>query len=138
MTLQYMVCDSDLAKAPAAPAKTQPSRPQPVKTRGRRSAWLLPVLIANLLLFIFLVCLLTNKDVVTNKGIRIWRALIPRSQAEARMVTGIMYSQDNPSAVVRGQVVHEGEQIEGYTVIRIGPQEVEFEKDGQHFIEKVH
>ena len=133
-----MVCDSDLAKAPAAPAKTQPSRPQPAKTRGRRSAWLLPVLIANLLLFIFLVCLLTNKDVVTNKGIRIWRALIPRSQAEARMVTGIMYSQDAPSAVVRGQVVHEGDQIDEYKVIRIGPHEVEFEKDGQHLIEKVH
>jgi len=136
--MQYMVCDSDLAKGPAVPAKTPASGPQPAKTRRRRSAWLLPLLIANLLLLIFLVCLLTNKDVLTNRGIRIWRALIPAWQAEPRMVTGIMYSQDNPSAVVRGQVVHEGEQIDGYTVIRIGPQEVECEKDGQHFIEKVH
>jgi len=45
------------------------------------------------------------------------------------MVTGILYSEDSPSAVVGNQLVHEGDKISGAIIVKINPESVEFEKD---------
>jgi hypothetical protein len=42
-------------------------------------------------------------------------------------VKGILYDQDNASAIVNGQILHEGEQISGAKIIRINKDSVEFE-----------
>lgn len=47
-------------------------------------------------------------------------------------VTAILYS-DNPSAIVDGAIIKEGQTIKGATVVKIHRREVEFEKDGQAF-----
>ena len=46
-------------------------------------------------------------------------------------VTGILYSQDRPAAIVDTHLVHEGEQISGATVKKIEMDGVEFEINGQ-------
>ena len=53
------------------------------------------------------------------------------------IVKGILYSEDEASAVVGGQIVHEGEMIKGATVIRIDRDSVEFEINGKRWTEKV-
>jgi len=53
------------------------------------------------------------------------------------IVKGILYSEDEASAVVGNQIVHEGEKIQGVTVIRIGKDTVEFEMNGKRWTQKV-
>jgi len=53
------------------------------------------------------------------------------------IVKGILYAEDNASAVIGNQIVHEGEKIRGVTVIKIGKDSVEFEINGKRWIQKI-
>ncbi len=53
------------------------------------------------------------------------------------IVTGILHSEDNPAAVIGNQIVHEGEEILGATIIKINKESVEFEMDGKRWGQKV-
>lgn len=48
-------------------------------------------------------------------------------EASRLIVKGILSDQDNPSAIVNNQIVHEGDNISGATVIKINRDSVEFE-----------
>jgi uncharacterized membrane protein len=52
-------------------------------------------------------------------------------------LTGILYSEDNPSAVIDGKVVKEGDIINGIKVVEIHKDGVEFEKDGMKWTQQV-
>jgi len=54
------------------------------------------------------------------------------------MVSGIVYSSDNPSAVVADKIVHEGDEILGVTVVKINANSVEFEMNGKKWTQKVN
>jgi hypothetical protein len=47
------------------------------------------------------------------------------------IVTGILYSEDRPAAIVDTFLLHEGEQISGATVKKIEKDGVEFEMNGR-------
>ena len=53
------------------------------------------------------------------------------------IVKGILYSEDNPSAVIGNQIVHEGETVRGVSVIKISKDSVEFEMNGKRWTQKV-
>ena len=59
------------------------------------------------------------------------------------IVKGILYNEDNPSAIVNNQIVYEGDKISGATIIKINRGSVEFEvkkrwpKKSQRFTKKV-
>ena len=53
------------------------------------------------------------------------------------VVKGIVYSKDNPSAVIGTQIVHEGEKISGATIIKINEDNIEFEMNGEKWMQKV-
>ena len=46
-------------------------------------------------------------------------------------ITGILYSEDNPSAIVGGAIVREGDMIDDVKVVKIRKNIVEFEKNGE-------
>ena len=46
------------------------------------------------------------------------------------VVTGILFSEDKPAAVVDTQIVHEGQQISGATVEKIEKDGIHFERNG--------
>lgn len=52
-------------------------------------------------------------------------------------VRSIVYSEDNPSVVIGGQIVHEGQAVFGATVIKINRDSVEFEADGKRWTQNV-
>lgn len=52
------------------------------------------------------------------------------------IVKGIVYS-DNPSAVVGGKIVHQGEQVLGVTVVKINKSSIEFEMNGRKWTQEV-
>jgi hypothetical protein len=55
----------------------------------------------------------------------------PVKKEEKPVVKGILYSEDNPSAIIGTQIVHEGDKVSGATIIKINKDNVEFEKDGE-------
>jgi len=69
-------------------------------------------------------------------------SVLPRSSealpATDRMVTGIVFSQDRPSAVIGSQVLYEGDTTQGVTVVRIYRDKVQFEKDGAKWTQAVN
>jgi len=50
---------------------------------------------------------------------------------EKLVVKGILYSDDNPSAIIGTQIVHQGDKVSGATVIKINKDGVEFEREGE-------
>jgi hypothetical protein len=53
------------------------------------------------------------------------------------VVKGIVYSEDNPCAVVGDRIVSEGEVVQGATVVKINPDSVEFAKGDESWTQKV-
>jgi hypothetical protein len=53
------------------------------------------------------------------------------------IVKSILYSEDNPSAVISGRIVHEGEKIRNVNIIKINKDTVEFEMNGKRWTQKV-
>jgi uncharacterized membrane protein len=49
---------------------------------------------------------------------------------------GILYSEDNPSAIVGDKIVKEGDIINGIRVVKINKNTVEFEKDGERWTQR--
>ena len=49
---------------------------------------------------------------------------------------GILYSEDNPLAIIDGKIVKEGAIIDGIKVVKIHKDRVEFEKDGEKWTQR--
>ncbi|MHC4625164.1 MAG: thioredoxin family protein [Planctomycetota bacterium] len=52
-------------------------------------------------------------------------------------LSGVLYSEDNPLAVVNTEIVCEGDVIEGARVVEISRRQVEFEKSGRRWIQRL-
>lgn len=52
-------------------------------------------------------------------------------------VTGILYSNDRPAAIIGYRIVHEGETIRDVEVVKIHKDKVEFEKDGRRWTQTI-
>jgi len=50
---------------------------------------------------------------------------------------GIVYSEDDPSAIIGTEIVHEGSIVSGATVVKINKDSVEFERNGKRWTQKV-
>jgi hypothetical protein len=61
----------------------------------------------------------------------------PAVKLENPVVKGILYSADNPAAIIGTQIVHAGDKISGATVIKINKGSVEFEVDGKKWEQNV-
>jgi hypothetical protein len=53
------------------------------------------------------------------------------------VIRGILFSQDNPSALIGEDIVHEGDEVFGATVIKITKDNVQFERDGETWTQSV-
>ncbi len=62
---------------------------------------------------------------------------ITQSEIGKIIVKGIVYSEDNPSAIIGTEIVHEGDKVSGATVVKINKDSVEFEMNGKKWTQKV-
>ncbi|MHC4456770.1 MAG: hypothetical protein ACYS0I_06690 [Planctomycetota bacterium] len=53
------------------------------------------------------------------------------------VVKGIVYSQNEPSALVGTEIVRQGDEVSGATVIKINKESVEFEMNGERWTQQV-
>jgi hypothetical protein len=63
--------------------------------------------------------------------------LKPEAEPTHGLVTGIVYSEDKPSAIVDRKIVHEGDVIHGATVVKIYRDSVKFSKKSKNWEQKV-
>lgn len=127
MALRYIVCDTDLTKAEVAvPEEDAVQATRDVSTL-KRTVWFCLLLVANVILWALVY------DLWTGNRLRILEYLTFRRA----MVRGIIYSDENPYAIIRDEVVQEGDTIEDYKVVRIHQHKVELEKGGKIFTKQV-
>ncbi len=88
-------------------------------------------------------CLLFATAVIlAMMGYHLWMGTEQRPAAEPTavkygLVTGIFYTEDNPSGVVGGKIVHEGDVMKNVKVVRIYTKKVEFEKNNTRWSQRV-
>ena len=59
-----------------------------------------------------------------------WQADTESAVAPTRLLmTGILYSDENPAAIVENKIVHEGDIVDSVRIVKIHKDKVEFEKD---------
>ena len=63
--------------------------------------------------------------------------LKPRPQQPLGMLCGIVHVEEKRAALINRTIVHEGDIINGVSVVRIERRKVEFEKDGSTWDQKV-
>ena len=127
MALRYMVSDTDLAAGRVSVPEEQPVTVVKSPTASRKRLWFLLLLLANVISWTYLYALWSGRqsDILR---------FLPFNRA---MVTGIIYHEENPCAIVRHRVVYEGDTIDGYKVVKINRDEVELEKDGKILTKQV-
>lgn len=143
MVLRYMISDTDLEKAVLRKPKNealksegkdkQPNK-KPSQLKRKRSLFKKHM---KLMLFSMAIAI---------SGISfyyLWTVEIKPSNVESLpaekevVVTSVVYSDQNASAVVSGRIVHEGDMMNGYRVVKILRNNVEFEKDGKSYTKYV-
>jgi len=144
MVLRYMVSDTDLVKVELKKPEKEVLRPkrkdvQPARKldqpkRNRPSSKKSVKLRLSLMVILIL-------------GIAVyylWTADLTSSNLESLptnkevVVTSIVYSEQNASAIVSDRIVHEGDMMDGYKVVKIHRDKVEFEKDGESYTKQVN
>jgi hypothetical protein len=71
-------------------------------------------------------------------GVFIYNTLRPaKSHLALGVVDGVIYSSEDSSVLIDGQIRREGEKIYGVTVSKIYKNKVEFEKDGERWQQRV-
>jgi hypothetical protein len=130
MVLRYMITASDLVNlAEDKIAKSQPTTGPQKQSRGipkKRLSMSIKGLGFCVVLVAGVIIWASANRSVAGRNLRIWDFLAPNRLA----VTGIMCNSQSRSALVRGKVVHEGDTVGKYKVVRISKDGVEFEKDG--------
>ncbi len=59
------------------------------------------------------------------------------NQAGRPVIKGIVYTVDNPSAIIDGRIVYEGDNVSNATIVKINKGSVEFEMDGKKWTQKI-
>ncbi len=152
MVLRYMVSDTDLVKVElrqpemeveqprrravqparkvAQPKRSIPSSKKSVKLR----LFLMVIVVLGIVVYYLWTADLISpilESLPTNK-------LLVKAPLEQGWLTSIVYSGEYASAIVSDRVVHEGDMIDGYKVVKIHRDKVEFEKNGKIFTKQVN
>jgi hypothetical protein len=109
------------AREVAQPKRNRPSSKKSVKLR----LFLMVIVILGIAVYYLWTADLTSSDLEslpTNKEV---------------VVTSIVHSEQDASAVVSDRIVYEGDMIDGYKVVKIHRDKVDFEKDGESYTKHV-
>lgn len=137
MVLRYMVSDSDLGKGELRQQEMEVEQPRRRAAQPKRS---MPSSKKSMKLRLFLM-------VIVILGIAVyylWTAELISPILESLptnkevVVRSIVYSEENASAMVSDRIVREGDMIDGYKVVKIYRDKVEFEKKGKIFTKHVN
>jgi len=129
MVLHYTISDTQLAEASMVKRiKLAPDNRHRRYSRNRKIAFL-TLTVVNVIIWTFVYEICPKKEPPIADFSQTTTTLGP--------VTGIMYSKDKPSAIIRGKAVYQGDIVDGFKILKIGRREVIFEKDGRAISKQV-
>jgi hypothetical protein len=152
MVLRYMVSDTDLGKGELRQTEMEVEQPrrravQPARevAKLKRSVlsskksvklklFLMVIVILGIAVYYLWTADLISpilESLPTNK-------VLVKAHLEQGWLTSIVYGEENASAMVSNRIVHEGDMVDGYKVVKIYRDKVEFEKNGKIFTKQVN
>ncbi|MCK4435193.1 hypothetical protein KAU87_00120 [Candidatus Bathyarchaeota archaeon] len=146
MVLRYMVSDTDLGKGELRPPEMEVEQPAREVAQPKRS---IPSSKKNVKLKLFflmvivilgmVVYYLWTADLISPilESLPINKVLV-KTPLEQGWLTSIVYSEESASAMVSNKIVHEGDMVNGYKVVKIHRDKVEFEKNGTIIIKQLN
>ncbi|MBN2269018.1 MAG: hypothetical protein JXN61_00290 [Sedimentisphaerales bacterium] len=78
-----------------------------------------------------------TQDTAANAGAGSVTSITSTPDISRPVVYGILYSEDKPRAIIGTEIVGEGDLIEGATIVKIGRKTVEFDMNGQKWVQEV-
>lgn len=146
MVLRYMVSDTDLGKGELRPPEMEVEQPAREVAQPKRS---IPSSKKNVKLKLFFMMVIVILGMVVYY---LWTAdlispileslpfnkVLVKTPLEQGWLTSIVYSEENASAMVSNRIVHEGDMVNGYKVVKIHRDKVEFEKNGTIIIKQLN
>jgi len=152
MVLRYMVSDTDLVKVelrqpemeveqpkrravqPASEV-AQPKRSMPSSKKNvKLGLFLMVIVILGMAVYYLWTANLISPIL---ESLPINKVLV-KAPLKQGWLTSIVYSEENASALISNRVVHEGDMIDGYKIVKIHRDKVEFEKDGESYTKHVN
>jgi len=120
--------EADLAKYESTRSKKKVVPPEKgiSSPKKRLRFWIL--MAANVIVWVLVYNLWAGEE-----NSQVWELIMTNKGT----VTGIMYNAEKPCAIVRGEIVYEGDTVDGYRVVKIHSHEVELEKDGKFLTKRV-
>jgi hypothetical protein len=99
------------------------------------------VVIIGTILSVSLPLLTVRLGVATDDAKKPRATFLPPSPANAAVVdtavTGILYSEDKPAALIGHQIVHEGDAVDGVSIIKVHKDKVEFAKNDKTWEQRI-
>ncbi len=138
MVLQYMLLDHDLANRKTSDGNTKAKR-----VRTKRRAIICIILLVCMIMANFSYNLWTKdkrtpvRKLLTASVINDLWTTRRRAATKAGTVVGVLYSRENPCALINREIVYEGETTNGVKVVKIDKSGVEFERNGKRWTQKV-
>lgn len=145
MVLRYMVSDTDLRKGELRPPEMEVEQParevaQPKKSipSSQKNVKLKLFFLMFIVILGMVVYYLWTADLISPilESLPINKGLV-KTPLEQGWLTSIVYSEENASAMVSNKIVHEGDMVKGYKVLKIHRDKVEFEKNGTIIIKQL-
>jgi hypothetical protein len=110
-------------------------------SKDKISGFTIVVVIIGTILSVSLPLLTVRLGIATDNARKPGATFSPPSLATAVVmdtaVTGILYSEDNPTALIGHQIVHEGDAVDGVSVIKVHKDKVEFANNGRRWTQAV-
>jgi len=142
MRIELKYLEHNTAQAEAERQSLQKTKPNKQKKR-------------NLICLLLLVSIVSANAIyglcTLEKGTPIWEAISTDNvihklwekdtlnfrRSKNGLINGILFSKDNPLALINNVLVHEGVVIDGVRVVQITPHKIRFEKNGKVWMQAV-
>jgi hypothetical protein len=138
-----MLSDIGLANRETAKSQTPAHKMKAEQARTKRRALICSLLLAYIIVANIGYNLWAKgknapiRKLLTANVIRdLWTTRKIRAMEDGTVV-GILYSKENPCALINREVVHEGDITGGVKVVKINKHKVDFEKNGERWTQKV-
>jgi cell division protein FtsL len=110
-------------------------------SKDKISEFMIVVVIIGAILSVSLPLLTVRSGIATDDAKKPGATFSPPSPATAVVmdtaVIGILYSEDNPTALIGHQVVHEGDAVDGVSIIKVHKDKIEFANNGRRWTQAV-
>ncbi|MHC4069238.1 MAG: hypothetical protein ACYS18_09315 [Planctomycetota bacterium] len=137
MVLNYQIPSDVLANDEVTRRKIELAVPKEPHSKLKKTAKFCILLVADIMVLI-LVCNIwasEQKDRSVLDHLKpVWQNLTTNTGA----VTAISFNTQNPTAIVYGKIVHEGDEVKGSKVLKIYPDAVELRTKGKTVLKKLH